>query len=137
MGRGTLGRGAPSGRSGGASSGGGWIELEDTSAIVELAKMAAPETFEAVRSEMGKLYATAYRLWPVKTGFSKASMALLTRVKRDALAESLVVRAPYAYYVRSKQLGKNAAKALVLDPANELADRLATRIAEGIANGNR
>lgn len=139
MGRGTLGRGGASGRSGGAARGGGLVELspEAQKTILDLARQAAPVTVGVLDDDMGQLERKAYELWPVKTGYSKSTMALKVGSKRGAFVYSLVVGAAYAYYVRSKKLGKNAAKALVLDPAVELADRLATKIGEGLARGNR
>jgi hypothetical protein len=98
-----------------------------------LLRQVAPKTAAVVEEEMEALEATARANWPVKTGQSRDSMDLLTRARKGSVVTSLVVAAPYAYYVKSKKLGKNAAKALVLDPATNLADRLARRIAEALA----
>jgi len=132
MSRSTGGRGGSSGRSVGSS--GDWVTVDKTASntMRDLLRQAAPKTAKVVETEMGALEKNARQHWPVKTGRSRDSMDLVTRARGGAVLTSLVVRAPYAYYVRSKTLAKNAAKALVLDPATNLADRLAKGIADAL-----
>jgi hypothetical protein len=109
------------------------VDKSSNDTFRNLLRQVAPKTAAVVEEEMETLEATARANWPVKTGKSRDSMDLVTRARKGAVLTSLVVTAPYAYYVKSKKLGKNAAKALVLDPATNLADRLARRIADALA----
>lgn len=127
---------AVGGRKSSPISGGAWVTTtpESSANVAALARAAGPETFGAVEEELGKLYTKAKELWPVKTGKSKATMAVRHRLAKDKVISSLIVGADYSYYVYSKKLGKNAARALVLDPSIELADRLATIIAKRLGD---
>ena len=133
-----MGRGVGASSVGRNARGGAWVAVDSsaTQALSKLAKDAAPIAFGIVDEELEALTENASKHWPVRTGKSKASIALVERVRPGVLAKSLVVTAAYAYYVFSSKMGKNAAKALVLDPSKALADRLAKRIAEGVSDGD-
>jgi hypothetical protein len=111
-----------------------------TKIIDDLGTQAQQRTFAIVDEELRKLEATAVELWPVRKragaveqspypGYSRDSIGVeYSASPTKGLRESLVVKAPYAYYVRSTKLRKNAAQALILGPLKELAFRLEARI---------
>jgi len=139
MGRITGGRGGSSRTSSRATRTANWVTVDKAQSdkVAGILQKNAPKAFGVVREELAILEAKAIKHWPEKTGDSKASIGTVHKVKKGGVVSSLVVLAPYAYYVRSTKLGKNAARALILDPSVELADRMATRIGKEMSSGNR
>lgn len=109
------------------------LHLEDRISDVtrELIEDAYPEVGEEVIESLLAMRDDAKANWPVKSGRSKKSIAIETRIVPDVLTVSLVVREWYAGYIRSK--GEMPAYALVLDKAEALAERLAQRVGQALS----
>lgn len=127
------------------------IEVQSYEAIHELAAQADPVTVAAIDTELSELEKSTRAGWPERRliqtrknddgststvimpvvhgesqypGFSRDSIAVKWGARKGRIAASLVVLAPYAYYVKAKQFGKNAYRVLIFDKVQAIERRL-------------
>jgi len=78
--------------------------------LTALTEQAFPVVSRAFNDHFGPMAVEAFDLWPVASGLSKSLLDLEYEIEGDALVGSLVNRAPYAYYIREGQKGRERSR---------------------------
>jgi len=107
-------------------------------AVLDAIAITAPVVSKEMDATMGALALTAFKKWPVKSGFSKAMVFLeYTPLGPGKLKASLGNGAWYAFYIKPVKLGrKNAWQTLIVKPSKKALRDLAENIADSLSVGN-
>jgi len=84
--------------------------------VLALITRAYPLIANSFNRHLGRLAVSMFDQWPVSTGLSKALLDLDYDVTDTTLGGSVVCRAPYAYYIREAQSGKQRGRERSLTP---------------------
>ncbi len=96
---------------------------------------AQPGLLPILEAEIGKLYASAFSQWPVKTGISKAALDSSVRfIGSDKIEAVLFNTADHSLYIRGNNLGKKSAyQELIRKPGIKLAPVLGELLADKVS----
>lgn len=108
---------------------GQWIEVDPTLGdyVLDLIEEAAPAVTDAFDSRMGRLAFSAWRQWPVSSGYSRSSIALNYSAYNDVFVGSVSVTAPYLYYIKGRphaRLIERPGAQTAIEIGNEILDVL-------------
>jgi hypothetical protein len=98
-----------------------------------------------LESEVEKIYQNARDKWPVKSGRSRDSLAVVLEIKGgDAIAAGVVERTPYGHLIKGKEReaggygdggNRQTWRVLLQKPLLEVADEVAGQAAELLVEG--
>lgn len=103
--------------------------------IATLMNAAAPALGNAFDRHLQPMAEAAFDEWPVRSGFSKSSISLDYAVEEGGgkFRGQLVVRAPYAAFIKERGKSGTTARRLLFRPIDSVALRIAADAADDIA----
>jgi hypothetical protein len=109
-----------------------------TRVATDLMRQAAPALADSYDRHFVGLASKAFDKWPVRTGYSKASIDVtLTQTSPTEVTGALRVRAPYAGYIRwrgSQRYGE-VLRQLILEPSDAAVDAMLRDAADDLDLG--